>query len=160
MSQQAITDEQLEVWRLLAIRNQGKESAGIILSLLKEVRTLQAAVAAATAKRELKVDFTDWKEGGVVSDDTPMFFGKHKGLPLVQVPDDYVEWWMGSKNPDEIARDAQGGNKQDQYFAKMKLKLYDYCEERHAKKLKENEKRKAVLPHDQLGSPPSQVGSL
>jgi exodeoxyribonuclease X len=58
--------------------------------------------------RELAIDSIEalWEKSEDSRIPTHMPFGKHKGLPIVEVPKDYVRWLLDQPNVDPFIRKA------------------------------------------------------
>jgi hypothetical protein len=93
-----------------------RQYAEVILELCDEIERLQGV--------------TDEKHGNYTNF-TLMPFGVHKGKKLVDLPDDYIQWWRGM-NPDrgaiQVERDF--GKFSERRIAEQKLKLFDYFNQR------------------------------
>ena len=70
-------------------------------------------------------------KSGPFKPDSLMPFGKYKGEPLHEVPDDYFSWWL-DQNPDwdVIYIEVLYAKFPERAIAKLKLKLHDYITER------------------------------
>jgi hypothetical protein len=66
---------------------------------------------------------------------TLMPFGKYKGEPLGEVPNDYFKWWS-RLNPDwdVLYIETLYAPYPEKAIAKQKLKLFDYIKTYHANK--------------------------
>lgn len=62
--------------------------------------------------QKLEIDTLEalWQKSEVSRIPTHMPFGKHKGLPIAEVPKDYVRWLLGQPDVDPHLRKALAGN--------------------------------------------------
>jgi hypothetical protein len=90
---------------------------------LDEIQELRREVNRSRAKQLDK--------SGPLQPDSLMPFGKYKGEPLHEVPDDYLTWWL-RQNPnwDVIYVEVLYAKFPERAIAQQKLKLHDYIKGR------------------------------
>lgn len=113
-----MTKTKLEEYRTLAEKHANKGSGRIVLELLDEIIRLRQLWTRNEAHR------------GQVSDETLMPFGEYKGERMVDVPEDYLLWWLKQNNREGLAVEAEFGPTPRNFVAKRKLKIYDYIRQR------------------------------
>ena len=118
-----LTLQQVKDYRDIAAKHPGHKSAEIINTLLDELEPLRKELNRLRA-RELD-------KSGPYMDGTLMPFGKYKGEPLHEVPEDYLRWWL-EQNPDwdVIYIEFLYAKYPEKAIAGSKLKLHDYVMDR------------------------------
>jgi hypothetical protein len=101
-----VTNETLTQYRKLAESHTGR-AAGIILELLTEMEKL----------RRLKLR-TGMHPIGAME---PWPYEPHVGIPLAEIPEDYLLKWLGRQSRNALLFDISLGT-----IAQRDLKLYDY----------------------------------
>jgi hypothetical protein len=106
--------KRLQECRALADAHPTNISAKIIVELCDEIDRLRMKGSGSNGSAPF-------------NDGTPFPFGKYKGDPLCEVPDDYWNWWF-NQNSDRgtIDLEAQFSPFPKKMVAIKKLKLHDY----------------------------------
>lgn len=115
--------DQIKEYRALAAQYPTKRAAQIINHILDDNQEMRRELNQLRAKQLDK--------SGPFSATTLMPFGKYKGEPMHEVPDDYLSWWI-EQNPDwdVIYIEVLYAKFPERAIAKQKLKLHDYVTER------------------------------
>jgi len=114
---------------------------GEVFTLLRRLKTLvksfPADVSLGTVDRLIRgweiLRDTIYKlrapdKGEPMTDDSLMPFGRYKGKPMRNVPDDYLQWWLNEhSNREEIETDAATYDYKQRAIALRNLKVWDYA---------------------------------
>lgn len=118
-----LTLKEIQEYRRLAEQHPTKQSAKIIVRILDDMQDTRREL------NKLRAQLLD--KSGPFTATTLMPFGKYKGEPMHEVPDDYLTWWL-EQNPDwdVIYIECLYAKFPERAIAKLKLKLHDYIKER------------------------------
>jgi len=95
----------------------GYKFAGTVLELCLEIERLQMIAD------EHNSEYSDY---------SLMPFGKYKCKRMMDVPNDYLQWWMvqPENNRELLVLEYQHGSYKDRAIASMKVRLHDYINRR------------------------------
>lgn len=118
-----LTLKEIQEYRQLAAQHPTKTAAKIIVRILDDMQDTRREL------NKLRAQLLD--KSGPMQPDSLMPFGKYKGEPMQEVPDDYLRWWIEA-NPDwdVIYIEVLYAKFPERAIAKQKLKLHDYITER------------------------------
>jgi len=113
-----VTREHLAQLRVQAEKHRNRHSGRIVLELLDEIVRLRALWDRNETRRN------------AVSDESLWPFGEYKGERMVDVPEDYLMWWVKSNPRDGLRIDADFAPAPANFAARRKLRIYDYIQQR------------------------------
>jgi hypothetical protein len=118
-----LTLSEIQDYRKLAAQYPNNQSAKIITRILDDFQEVRTELNRLRARQLDKA--------GPYNSSTLMPFGKWKGEPLGEVPDNYLEWWL-RKNPDWdlLFIEANYASYPERAFAIQKMKMHDYITNR------------------------------
>lgn len=118
-----LTLQEIKEYRALAAKYPDTKGGKAINRILDDTQEIRREL------NRLRAQLLD--KSGPYQPDSLMPFGKYRGEPLHEVPDDYLKWWL-EQNPDwdVIYVECLYSKFPERAIAKLKLKLHDYITQR------------------------------